>query len=344
MTSYAAWLQSSSAATVATIAAGPTGSVAPRPRTSRLSRSAQVAAVAAGVVAVVAIGAGVWAAVGTALSPSETGAPVAEAAENAPPVTPRHDEEILAPADPAATPTPAPTPPPGAQTRPREPRPAPAVQLPSPTPTASPTPEPVVTPVPTIEPLPAPGVVVDASAGTAVYPQISGTDAEPGATVEVVDENEVVRATTVADGSGAWEVSDLSGGACATTASSYLPAGDHSLSARQVLGERTSPLSTGIDVSVAAPPVFLSPTEGEVVSRSGFQLSITGEPLASVQRIKLPDPSPCRPTPMVLDASGAYSSQFTLPGSDTVVTIGIRYIDPATGRHGPASFVTFTGQ
>ena len=191
-------------------------------------------------------------------------------------------------------------------------------------------------------PLPAPEVVVDASAGTRVYPELSGVNAEPGATVEILDETDTVRATTIADEAGAWEVTDLSGGTCATDASAYLSAGDHTLTARQSIDGRTSPLSTGVPVSVDEPPAFTSPSQGEIVSRSGFLLSITGIPAASVQRIKLPDPSPCRPTPMELDASGSFSQEFTLPESDTTVTIGIRYIDPATGRHGVASFVTFS--
>ena len=174
-----------------------------------------------------------------------------------------------------------------------------------------------------------------------MYPELSGTDADPGATVEVLDETDVVRATTVADGTGAWAVTDLSGGSCTTDAAAYLPPGDHVLTARQTIGDQTSALSDGVPVSVADPPAFVSPSEGEIVSRSGFLLSITGTPGASVQRIKLPDASPCRPTPMVLDGSGAYSQMFTLPLSDTTVTIGIRYLDPATGRHGVASFVTF---
>lgn len=371
---YGAWLQSSAAAGVATIAAGTTAAGATatrvRPRTSRLSRSAQAGVVAAAAIAALALGAGVWAAVGTGLgAPTAAHPPAADAAPppsaddqaggvdipDAPapsmePPAPEADDAGAdengppRPARPERTPAPVTSAHPGAVVPPL-PAPSPSTSptahpTPSPTPTATPTPTP--SPTPTDPPLPAPQFVVDASAGTHVYPELSGTDAEPGATVEVLDEADVVRATVIADDAGAWTVTDLSGGACTTDASAYLPAGDHVLTARQTIDGRTSPLSTGVTVSVTEPPAFVSPGEGEVVSRSGFLLSITGTPTASVQRIKLPDPSPCRPTPMVLDASGSYAQEFTLPASDTTVTIGIRYIDPATGRHGVASFVTFT--
>lgn len=358
---YAAWLQSSAAAGAATVAAAaPTTGV--RPPRSRLSRSAQVGVVAAAAVAAVALGAGVWAAVGTIAGGSvEANPPAAQPASpsdaetvvdpenDAPAPTPRPDTERPDAGVPAPRPDRTPAPAGPVDPDPEEPAPAPTLSptptphpSPTPTPTPTPTSSPTPTPTPTVPPLPAPQVVVDASAGTQVYPELSGTDAEPGATVEVLDETDVVRATTVADDAGAWNVTDLSGGACTTDASAYLPPGDHTLTARQSIDGRTSPLSTGVAVSVDEPPSFTSPTEGEVVSRSGFNLSITGEPSASVQRIKLPDASPCRPTPMVLDASGSFSQQFTLSASDTTVTIGIRYIDPGTGRHGVASFVTFT--
>ncbi|GAA2955284.1 hypothetical protein GCM10010459_07540 [Microbacterium schleiferi] len=350
---YAAWLQSSAAAGAATVAAGAT-TPGLRPPRSRLSRSAQLGVVAAATVAAVALGAGVWAAVGTIAGGA--GAANPPAAQPASPsdvetvADPGPDETATTPVPGSESPQPAPRPdrssapapaagdPAPTPTRPAAPTPAPT---PSPTPSA-PTPSPTPSPTPTVPALPAPEVVVDASAGTRVYPELSGVNAEPGATVEILDETDTVRATTVADDAGAWEVTDLSGGTCATDASEYLPAGDHTLTARQSIDGRTSPLSTGVTVSVDAPPAFISPSEGEVVSRSGFLLSITGTPAASVQRIKLPDPSPCRPTPMVLDASGSFTQEFTLPESDTTVTIGIRYIDPVTGRHGVASFVTFT--
>ncbi len=95
--------------------------------------------------------------------------------------------------------------------------------------------------------------------------------------------------------------------------------------------------------TLTAPPVFSTPAAGQTVSHTGFELAFTGMPNTSVQRIRIPDAEPCRPVPMLTDAAGAYSGTYSVPEPETF-TLGLRYIDPATGRHGAAVFVTFTAE
>ncbi|MEN2740531.1 sigma-70 family RNA polymerase sigma factor [Microbacterium sp. X-17] len=228
---------------------------------------------------------------------------------------------------------------------PAQPGPAPPAPPPTPTPTPSPSPTPTPTPssTPSVPPLAAPVMSVDISAGPTVYPLISGVDAEPGAVIEILDEGSRVRATTTADASGAWSVDDLAGGvACATDADAYLPAGVHSLTARQRVGGEVSSASAPATITVATPPSLVSPHDGDVYPGGTFLLQLTGDANALVQRIKLPDPAPCRPTPMALDAAGTFSENFSITDAPGIpVTIGVRYID-ASGRHGAARFVTIT--
>lgn len=247
-------------------------------------------------------------------------------------ILPRPSPVEAAPA-PSPTPTqPVPTPSPTAS-----PTPAPG---PSPTPAPGPTPtQPVPTPTPTPA-LPAPTMTVDTAAGPSVYPLISG-GAEPGAVVEVVDETGTIRARTTSDETGAWSVSDLSSGRDQTDAAAYLPAGDHELSARQTSAGRTSPLSASAPVSVLPPPVLTSPLAGAAVPAEGFNLGVAGEPNLRVQRAKVGDAAPWRSQLMQLDGEGALTARFSVPAPGPV-TLGVRYLDPATGRFGPASFVSFT--
>lgn len=241
----------------------------------------------------------------------------------------------LSPTEAAPTPTPNPSPSPSSSsssTVTSSPTPgASSTPTPAPTPTASPTPAPA---------LPAPTMTVDTGAGPSVYPLISG-GAEPGAAIEVVDETGTVRARTTSDETGAWSVSDLSNGRDQTDAAAYLPAGDHELSARQTSAGRTSPLSASAPVSVLPPPVPTSPLAGAAVLADGFELRISGEPNLVVQRARVGDATPWRSQLMRLDGEGAVTARFSVPAPGPVM-LGVRYLDPATGRFGPASFVSFT--
>ena len=185
-------------------------------------------------------------------------------------------------------------------------------------------------------------MTVEPSASGALYPFISGV-AKPNATVEIVDDTGTVRASVPADAEGAWSADDLSEGACATSASDYLGAGAHTVAARQRVGELLSPLGSAQAIEIAPPPQIVSPQDGSTVSASGFGLALRGAPLQDVQRIKLPDTSPCRTDRMTLDGTGSLSRSFSVPHAQQV-TIGVRYIDWATGRHGPAVFTTFQAE
>ncbi|WP_181405540.1 sigma-70 family RNA polymerase sigma factor [Microbacterium sp. SGAir0570] len=281
------------------------------------------------------------------LSPAEAAPTPAPNPSPSPSSSPSPSPSPTVPSSPipgaSSTPTPAPTP-----TASPTPTPAPTptaspTPTPAPTPTASPTPTPAPTPAPSPTPvpaLPAPTMTVDTGAGPSVYPLISG-GAEPGAAIEIVDETGTVRARTTSDETGAWSVSDLSNGRDQTDAAAYLPAGDHELSARQTSAGRTSPLSASAPVSVLPPPVPTSPLAGAAVSADGFELRISGEPNLRVQRARVGDAAPWRSQLMRLDGEGAVTARFSVPAPGPVM-LGVRYLDPATGRFGPASFVSFT--
>ncbi|SDQ94017.1 sigma-70 family RNA polymerase sigma factor [Microbacterium sp. cf332] len=239
-----------------------------------------------------------------------------------------------------ATPTPTvtPTPRPSASATPT-PTVAPTPQAtPAPTPQATPTPTP--TPTPTLPALTAPTMTIDSSAGPTVYPLISGADAEPAATIEIVDTDGVVWAATRADEGGGWSVSDLAGGSDATDPASALPAGDHRLSARQIVDGRASPLGATTPVTIAAPPALIAPAAGSAVRARGFELAVSGQPGTQVQRARVGDTEPWRSQLMPLDANGRFVSTFMVPAGGPV-TLGVRYVDPASGRFGPASYVSF---
>ena len=225
------------------------------------------------------------------------------------------------------------------------PAPGPAPRAPDPgrpTPGSDPTPAPTSTPTPTLAP---PTMTLDRSAGDAVYPLMWGV-AEPKATVEIVDETGRVRASVPVSSTGAWSVEDLSGGACTTSADDYLGSGVHTVAARQRIDELISPLGSAQTIEIAPPPRIISPQEGSTVPAFGFDLVVHGSPGLYVQRIKLPDDSPCRTDEeawMRLDWTGSFSRSYTVPRGEHV-TIGARYIDMATRRHGPATFTTFLAE
>lgn len=267
----------------------------------------------------------------SAVDPSADGAPVPppSVASPQPDLDPRAGLEQDSALSPAPSPTPTPVP---EDPDPRGPTPGGG-------PTPSPTPTPTATPTPTLEP---PTMIVDLSAGGAVYPLISGV-ADPNATVEIVDETGAVRASVRANATGSWSADDLSGGTCTTTADAYLGAGTHTVAARQRVGDLLSPVGSAQGIEIAPPPQIVSPREGSTVSASGFDLTLRGVPGLSVQRIKLPDDAPCRTDWMRLNPMGSFSQSYSAPPGQQV-TLGVRYIDEATGRHGPATFTVFVAK
>lgn len=340
---YTAWAQTGGAQAAAAATVG--GSVPPSGGvlTRMSSRPARLAAVATAAVVAVAIAGGAWA----WLAPIGTNALTSSAAADSAARTPV-DPSTPAPSDIEAPVAESTMPEAAASETTRPPTTAPAESETTETVTAAsaaddaPTPDdPPVDddPVPVV--LPAPTIVVDASAGTLVYPELSGTDATHGATITLTDADGTVWASTVADDTGSWQVDEFSGNACATDASAYLPSGTHFFTATQTVADATSAASAAVSFTVAAPPTIIAPASGESVSQNGFALVLSGEAGTSVQRIKLPDASPCRPGLMELQADGSFNNVFVVPQTGPI-TIGTRYVDPTTGRHGPASFVTFT--
>lgn len=211
---------------------------------------------------------------------------------------------------------------------------------PTPSPTPNPTPTPGTSQPPVVAAPAAPTMSVDSSAGPSVYPLISGT-ATPDAVVEVVDQNGTVWARTEADDDGAWTASDLAGGPDQTDAAAYLPPGRHVLSARQRVDGRTSSLCPPAAVTVSPPPTFTAPLAGSSVPAPGFDIGVTGQPNLVVQRARVDDTVPWRDDLMHLDADGTFVSRYMVPAPGPV-TLAVRYLDPATGRFGPPSFVSFT--
>ncbi|WJM15281.1 sigma-70 family RNA polymerase sigma factor [Microbacterium arborescens] len=280
-------------------------------------------------------------------SPTSEAPPVAE-----PPAQPPHD--ATPDAHERSAPSPRLIPAPNAPSVPSSPRPqadataspnspvdtGTSEHTPTPTPTPNPTPTPGTSQPPVVTAPAAPTMTVDSSAGPSVYPLISGT-ATPGAVVEVIDENGTVWARTEADADGAWTASDLSGGRDQTDAAAYLPPGRHALSARQRVDGQLSSLCPPAAVTVSPPPTFTAPLASSSVPASGFDIGVTGQPNLVVQRARVDDAAPWRDDLMRLDADGTFVSRYMVPAPGPV-TLAVRYIDPATGRFGPPSFVSFT--
>ncbi|WP_181574268.1 sigma-70 family RNA polymerase sigma factor [Microbacterium sp. SMR1] len=276
----------------------------------------------------------------TAETPSGPSAPEAPTAPPAPPHDSRSNPDTTPRSSDPSIPSAPFAPSQASPATPDTATPDTATPSPEPAPAPTPAPSPTTTPPPATAAPAAPTMSVDSSAGPSVYPLISG-EAEPGALVEVVDDGGTVWARTAANERGTWTVSDLSGGIDQTDAAAYLPAGDRSLAARQQVDGATSPLCPPSAVTVTAPPAFTSPLAGSTVAASGFDLAATGQPNLQMQRARVGETVPWRDQPMALDADGRYTSRFSVPTAGPV-TLGLRYLDPATGRFGPASFVSFT--
>jgi RNA polymerase sigma factor (sigma-70 family) len=371
--SYAAWTQSG-AAQVATFALGPAGAAGATgsPTGATGSPTGTTASTTIGATTPRSASRSVWrrpllhivavAAAGTAIAfalplafsttappaateadqqlhPTPTDADATDAAPESSPSEPPPVAEPPAPAPDAPSAPSSPRPPVDAATAPNTP-PDTHVSEPAASPTPNPTPTPETSQPPVVTAPAAPTMSVDSSAGTSVYPLISGM-ATPGAVVEVVDQNGTVWARVQADDDGAWTASDLTGGPDQTDAAAYLPPGQHALSARQRVGGQTSSLCPPAAVTVSPPPTFTAPLAGSSVPAPGFDIGVTGQPNLVVQRARVDDAAPWRDDLMRLDADGTFVSRYMVPAPGPV-TLAVRYLDPATGRFGPPSFVSFT--
>ncbi|MBM7471428.1 sigma-70 family RNA polymerase sigma factor [Subtercola frigoramans] len=229
----------------------------------------------------------------------------------------------------AGEPLPAPTP----AIRPVSPvRPVmPAVGIVDPVP-GSPTPSPVPTSPATIPPVPPViaaiptfSFVVD-PAGL-VFPLLTGV-AEPGAQVDVVDTGlpggAVVASATADPITGAYAVSDYPA----------LGFGPHQLAVRQTTSGVTSQLSASTAVTLAT-ITLNSPTSGSSIMPSYF-VEASGIPDGFFEELFN---GVADPVTYAIGSDGHFLSQFTAPPLPDLspATVGVRYIDPDTGQHGPLS-------
>lgn len=189
---------------------------------------------------------------------------------------------------------------------------------------------PVVAPpvvVPPVEPEPEPPLnipsyTVDDSAGPRIFPLFSGTDARPGALIEILDADGAVIASATASPLGAWGISDF-----VTDA-----AGTRQVAVRQSLDGEVSPLSAASPLTIVAAPVIISPLDGETLSPGMFFLTVTGDAGTTFQRVVNGNP---RADIKTFDALGERSDSFTVPQG--VTELVVRYFDEASGRYGMSS-------
>jgi RNA polymerase sigma factor (sigma-70 family) len=269
--------------------------------------------------------------------------------------------EPAPPQAPAPAPTPAPTEAPAPSSQPRRPSapapkppvlpepaatespvlPAPAEQPSAPMPgqpavppTIPPTAPPAEPNDPPVEPLPAPAaptVVVEQAADQLTFPLFSG-NADPLSTVIILDTAGTQLASTKAAEDGTWSISDFGD-------SSTGDAIDREVVVQQVVDGISSQPSAPQRLVVLAAPAIEDPIDGASIPvGSIYRISLHGAPGASTQRIVNGE---LRDSVQVFDAAGAWSQDFAEPETGPI-EIGIRYVDPASGRYGLARFITYT--
>jgi RNA polymerase sigma factor (sigma-70 family) len=332
-----------------------------------------VAGILGTAVGVLALGAVVVAAVAlgpTLFSPQADSATTStEAPRNdSPAAADSHDAEVAAEPAPTQSPAPAPTPAPTETpapspqpTRPSVPVPAPKPPVaPEPTTTDSPAPSapaeqpaappvgtppvtlpvtpPVTPPVeptaPPVEPLPAPAaptVVVEQASDQLTFPLFSGT-ADPLSTVQLLDADGTPMASTTAADDGTWSISDFGD---SITGESV----DRQVVVRQVVDGVASQPSAPQQLVVLAAPTIQTPVDGaSIPAGSIYQVSLLGASGASTQRIVN---GTVTSGTQVLDAAGAWSQDFVETETGPL-EIGIRYVDPVSGRYGLTRFINYT--
>ncbi|MBF4635500.1 sigma-70 family RNA polymerase sigma factor [Agreia pratensis] len=289
-------------------------------------------ALAAGLVAAVTLGPGLWNppagttsdSSGSSAASSDSSTDISKVA--APPAADQHPSSTPAP------PTePAPSPDDSAHpARPTEP--SPPVQ-PDPV-TAS---DPVVVqapPTPPVEPEPGPAVptvTVVQTSDHLTFPLFSGT-ADALASVQILDATGTVLASTTADGTGAWAISDFGSGMTGD------PAG-RQVVVRQLVDGIPSQSSAPERLVVLDPPVVQNPIEGSTITLGDdYDVTVIGAPGASFQRIVNGE---IRPDVHTLDAAGMWSETYgsLAPGP---IALGMRYVDPESGRYGLTRLVSYT--
>jgi hypothetical protein len=306
-------------------------------------------ALAATVVAAVTLGPALWNAPASTIadpgsSSADSGDPASDVGNvaAAPTSEPQPSSPPAPPAE--AAPSPDESAPPARSTEPNpsvQPEP---VKAPEPVdvPTAPATPTtptvpttPVVVPTtPPVDPKPdppVPTVTVVQTADQLTFPLFSGT-AEALATVQILNADGSVLVSTSADGAGAWSISDFGSSITGD------PSG-RQVVVRQVVDGVPSQPSAPEHLVVLDPPVIQNPVEGSTMAASDvYDVIVVGAPGASIQRIVNGE---VRSDIHALDAAGRWSQTY---GSVEPwrVALGMRYVDPESGRYGLTRLVSYT--
>ncbi|MCU1479748.1 MAG: polymerase sigma factor, sigma-70 family [Subtercola sp.] len=202
----------------------------------------------------------------------------------------------------------------------------------TPPPTAPPTSPPATTPPTSVAPAP-PQAHFTLDENNRLYPILAGT-ANPGATVEVVDQTAVgaeVVAQTVADGSGSFGLRDFPG----------LGFGTHRLAVRQVSDAGVASAATSSTAVVLDDIRILSPTAGTTLDDVDYVLAAAGD-AQSLFDVIVDGLSTA--TGLQLNSDGNASVQLSLDDTTSAgpVTVSVRYSDSSAGRFGPEKSVTLT--
>ena len=301
-------------------------------------------ALAATVVAAATLGPGLW------NTPAETAADSSDSSAHSNDST-TDISKVAAPptADPQAS-TP-PTPP--TEPDPTADDPAPSTKQTEPDPSAQPDPEPTSDPVvaPTTPTAPTPPVVVPTtppdpqtppvpnseyipSDGNRVYPTFTGTGAQPGATIDLVDIDGISVAHTTADSNGDWTITVVDFGHSLTP-------GSRVLRVTQTVSGRPSDPAFPQEVATPAPTI-ISPAPDEVFANGQWTVTLTGDDNALVDiDVDRNDDGVIDTTLRVQLVDGSYT--MTYGNLAELYRLDIRYVD-GLGGYGATQSVRFTVQ
>lgn len=160
---------------------------------------------------------------------------------------------------------------------------------------------------------------------TRFYPTLRGT-ADPGAVVEILDENGVVVGAVRARATGLWQVPIAVG-----------DIGAHTVAVRQTLEGVASAATTVGRYIVDPPPVVTSPTSGGSVTASRFAFSFSAPAGTIVQRELV---GVTRLQTLRMPANERWLQYYSVPPGK--YTFRVRNYDPETGEFGPWSETSFT--
>lgn len=239
-------------------------------------------------------------------------------------------DEIAAPAGVASRePTASPAPSPSAT--------LPQTQAPTPTPTPYPAPSasPIaprdgtppaapVSPVTAAPPAPTSGLT---QFDGRMYPWVSGTDAVPGARVELTSGGTLLGSAT-ARSDGSWQV-QLVGN----------PPGAYSVAARQTVNGMQSTTGSLLTYTLSAGPAPTEPAPGATVAAARFHFGLAEAPGTVLQR-EIVGVTPVQT--IRVPSSGVWNEYLAVSPGNYVMRL--RYANPATHDYGPWTSTSFTAQ